>query len=335
MRSEVFLQMPGRTTGVLSRFSLLVIAAFAGLGCNSTATSEDHDRLKMTTPSDLPFSFGLLSDVQYADKETVGKRRYRDGLVNLENCVKDFRTKDLRFVVHCGDIIDGRGEVEESRKDLSQVIDAFSQLNCEVHHVIGNHCLEVPREELEQRLGMKQNYYSFSHSSWRFINVDSMAFSICGLDESAPAYLQAQDWLDQHPSATYPSARAWNGGLGEQQRRWLKTELAAAELAGQKVVVFSHHPVLAESSTAGHLLWDHQEVLAILDQAPAFTAWINGHDHAGGFAERNGRSFLTLPAVVNADPADNAYATVDVFADRMEIHGVGDVASRTIRVAAN
>ena len=123
--------------------------------------------------------------------------------------------------------------------------------------------------------------------------------------------------------------------MGEQQRDWLKAELAAAEKAGQQVVVFSHHPVLAESSTAGHLLWDHQEVLTILDQSPAFTAWINGHDHAGGFAERKGRSYLTMPAVVNSDPANNAYATVDVFADRMEIHGVGDVASRTIRVAAN
>lgn len=287
----------------------------------------------MSNSSDLPFSFGLLSDVQYADKDTVGKRRYRDGLVNLENCVDDFRTKDLRFVVHCGDIIDGRGGVENSRKDLIQVLDAFSRLTCEVHHVIGNHCLEVPREELVQRLEMKQNYYSFSHGSWRFINVDSMAFSVCGLDVAEPAYLQAKEWLDQHKGDAYPSARAWNGGLGEQQRDWLKTELAAAERVGQQVVVFSHHPVLAESSTAGHLLWDHQEVLTILDQSPAFTAWINGHDHAGGFAERNGRSFLTMPAVVNSDPANNAYATVDVFADRMEIHGVGDVVSRTIRVA--
>jgi manganese-dependent ADP-ribose/CDP-alcohol diphosphatase len=334
MRCADFLQMSVRTTGVLAPIALLIATVLAGLGCNSTAASADSNTLEMSTSSDLPFSFGLLSDVQYADKETVGKRRYRDGLVNLKNCVKDFRSKDLRFVVHCGDIIDGRDEVEESRKDLNQVVDAFSRLTCEVHHVIGNHCLEVPRAELEKQLGLKQNYYSFIHSRWRFINVDSMAFSIGGLDESDPAYLKAKDWLDQHKSDAYPSARAWNGGLGEQQREWLKLELASAEQAGQKVVVFSHHPVLAESSTKGHLLWDHAEVLAILDQAPAFTAWINGHDHAGGFAERNGRSFLTLPAVVNADPANNAYATVDVFVDRMEIHGVGNVASRTIRVAA-
>ncbi len=318
-----------------SGLALLAAATLAGFACNSSTSSADSSDPEMSTFSDSPFSFGLLSDVQYADKETVGKRRYRDGLVNLKNCVEDFRTKDLRFVVHCGDIIDGRGKVEDSRTDLIEVLDAFSGLTCSVHHVIGNHCLEVPREELEQRLNLKQNYYSFSQGRWRFINVDSMAFSVCGLAESDPAYQKAKEWLDQHKTKAYPSAREWNGGLGSVQREWLKSELALADSAQQHVVVFSHHPVLAESSTAGHLLWDHKEVLAILDESHAFTAWINGHDHAGGFAERNGRSFLTMPAIVNADPADNAYATVDVFADRMEIHGVGDVESRTIRVAAD
>ena len=49
-----------------------------------------------------PIRFGLLTDVQYADKETAGKRRYREALVNLEQCVLDLKTRDLDFVVHCG-----------------------------------------------------------------------------------------------------------------------------------------------------------------------------------------------------------------------------------------
>ena len=208
----------GWKSGVWGVIALFLAGAFTGLGCSSQASPSvtgEHGQ------DDPLFSFGLLSDVQYADKDTVGKRRYREGLTNLESCVDDLSTQDLGFVVHCGDIIDGRGDVENSLEDLNRALEAFSSLTCKVHHVIGNHCLEVPRAELEKSLGIEQAYYSFIQSGWRFINVDAMAFSICGLDGSDPTYLKAREWLDQHKRDAYPCASPWNGGLGEPQREWL------------------------------------------------------------------------------------------------------------------
>lgn len=307
-----------------SRLAWLTLVCIAGCaashGVGPSATDEADDSLR----------FGLLTDVQYADKDTVGKRRYRDGLVNLASCIEDLNTHDLDFVVHCGDLIDGRKTAAETHEDLGRVLQAFSELHAPVHHVIGNHCLAVPRVDLMPRIGLSRGYHSFTRGDWRFIMVDALAFSTCGLAPEDPVHSAATQWLKENADSGQPNVQSWNGALGGAQRRWLEEELALAAQAEQHAVVFSHLPVLEESSTPHHLLWDHEEVLAVLDAAPAFAAWINGHDHAGGFAEHNQRAFVTLPGMVEADPAVNAYAIVDVYSDRLEISGTGNVTSRTI-----
>lgn len=306
--------------------TLLLLALFASLGCTSTAGDGAHEA------AETVFRFGLIADVQYADKDTLGQRRYRDSLTSLEGCITDLQGDDLSFVVQCGDLIDGRPELDGSREDLANVLEQFARLTCDVRHVVGNHCLEVPREELLASLELPRSYYSFVHGSWRFVVVDSLSFSVCGLPEGDPERARAAEWLAQHDGPEHPSASQWNGALGEAQREWLRDELADAEAHAQHVVVFSHLPVLAESSTKHHLLWDHEEVLSILDEAPSFAAWINGHDHAGGFAVHDGRSYITVQGMVEADPDINAYAIVEAHPDRLEIQGVGRVPSRTILV---
>lgn len=318
IQSLVSRTLPARRAFALAPLALILLASCSGPGTD--------------TPSNagLPLRFGLLADVQYADKDTAGKRRYRDGLLNLEHCIDDFNSRDLDFVVHCGDIIDGRATAAETSADLERVLAVFSKSQAPVRHVIGNHCLEVPRDELLARLNLTRGYSSFVRANWRFILVDSLAFSTCGLPKEDPVALAAQRWLDQNAGPNHPNAQSWNGGLGDSQRAWLKSELSAAADAGEHAVIFSHLPVFVEASTPHHLLWDHEEVLIILDNSPAFTAWINGHDHTGGYAERNQRSFLTLPGMVEADPQSNAYALVEVHADRLEVHGTGNIESRTI-----
>ena len=300
------------------RVALLLLGALCAAGCASSSHIEE------------PFQFGLFSDVQYADKDAAGSRRYRESLTTLEMCVDDLRQHDLSFVVHCGDIIDGRATLAESREDLESVLALFARLECDVRHVIGNHCLEIPRAELEERLGLTRSYDSFTRGHWRFIVVDALALSTCGVPAESASHRQATLWMQEHGAADEPNVQPWNGGLGEVQREWLRHELASAEEAQEHVVVFSHLPIIAEASTAHHLLWDREEVLEILDDAPAFTAWINGHDHAGGFALRRGRAFLTVPGMVEADPSVNSYAIVEVHPDRLVLHGVGNTPSRTI-----
>ena len=55
------------------------------------------------------FSFGLVADVQYGNKENnvERKRYYKDAIGKLETCVANFNKLPLEFVINLGDIIVG------------------------------------------------------------------------------------------------------------------------------------------------------------------------------------------------------------------------------------
>jgi putative lipase involved disintegration of autophagic bodies len=71
-------------------------------------------------------------------------------------------------------------------------------------------------------------------------------------------------------------------------------------------------------------------VLNLLKQYPAVKAWINGHDHAGGYAFYQGIHHLTLPGMVESAPGNNCYAIIQVYPDRLVIEGKGTTASRNL-----
>ena len=275
-----------------------------------------------------PVRFGLIADVQYADIDTLNTRRYRSSLAKLEAAVGAMNDHDLAFVVQLGDIVDGRDTLEGTRTDLTAVLQRFDALEAPLFHVIGNHCLSLPREELLERLRVERTSYSSTHGDWRFVIVDTMAWGLQGVPSDHPMALAARSWLDANPDA--PNAQTWNGGLGEEQRAWLDRELSEADASGQRAVVFAHHPVLTDAADPALVAWDAEEVLAVLDAHPSVFAWINGHHHAGGYAQRRGVHHWTMKAMLDAPEESNAYAIVVAWPDRLEVTGVGDVVSRVL-----
>ena len=74
------------------------------------------------TPGDEPvFRFGVVADVQYADKDTAGKRHYRTSLERLRQCVTELQGHELEFVVQLGDLIDEPGD-----ENLDRVLEAVA-----------------------------------------------------------------------------------------------------------------------------------------------------------------------------------------------------------------
>ena len=114
------------------------------------------------------FSFGLITDIQYADindRQNFSKtkwRRYRNALVCLQEAVSQWKESKspLAFVVQLGDVIDGYNshlvdasdnERNFSKEALDTVVNEFSKLPHEtpVFHNLGNHELyNFSREEL-------------------------------------------------------------------------------------------------------------------------------------------------------------------------------------------
>src|SRR5687767_13268815 len=91
-------------------------------------------------------------------------------------------------------------------------------------------------------------------------------------------------------AAKVRQAKPWNGGLSAAQMSWLVRTVGAAHAARRKVIILAHHPVFPANE---HNLWNADEVLALIDRQPAVVAWINGHNHAGAFGERNGVPYVT------------------------------------------
>lgn len=57
-----------------------------------------------------------------------------------------------------------------------------------------------------------------------------------------------------------PQMSSWNGGITQRQLRWLQHELAAADVAGERVLVASHHQLGHGAARATHMAWNWREV---------------------------------------------------------------------------
>ena len=255
--------------------------------------------------AEIPPAFGVVADIQYGDKKGSVSRDYRGTLQRLERCVDTLNRQRLDFVIQLGDTVDGYPtNAVASARDLDAVLPIFNRLTAPKYHVVGNHCMNVGKETLGQKLGLKSFYYAFtvpSATGWRFVVLD-------GND-------------------------AGYGVISAGQLDWFRTTLAQARQAGEKVVCFCHFPLLKEAAENNRMA-KPEAVLAELDAAGCVVAWIAGHDHAGGYARRNGVHHITLRGMVEA-PGSTAFARFELGADSLRETGFGNEPGRELPLATN
>jgi hypothetical protein len=273
------------------------------------------------------FSFGVMADIQYADQPTAIGRYYRDSIAKLQSCESMLRGEKTSFVVQLGDFVD------VGLENFNRLLPVFQQIPPPRYSVLGNHDVYgIPREVLLKGLEMPGAYYAFSVRGWRFLVLDGMQESVHGgWPESAPRFLAGRDTLAALEKEHAVNAKIWNGAVGEEQRKWLLQNLAEAAERQERVIVFCHLPVLAESCRPEHLLWDHAQVLGILESSSSMAAYMNGHDHKGGYAEHKGIHYLTFPAMVEHS-AEQSCKVVDVFPDRLIVRAAGSTAGQELKI---
>jgi 3',5'-cyclic AMP phosphodiesterase CpdA len=268
------------------------------------------------------FTFGVISDVQYADHDTAGARAYRDSLSKLGQCSAALKRERPQFVVHLGDLVD------RDAVSLDRILPVWAKVSRPRYLVLGNHDFVVPRDVLVKRFGMPGSWYDFTARSWRFLVIDGMNLSVSGgWPPSDPHFERGAALLEKLKQEQAPNAQTWNGAAGPEQREWLQRTLADAARKHQRAIVFCHFPALAESCRPEHLLWDHAQVSALLEASPATAAYINGHDHKGGSAQRGGVHYITMPGMVEHDAA-TACQVVDVYRDRLVVRRAGETEGR-------
>lgn len=263
----------------------------------------------MRTTGGYGFRFGIVTDIHFTPGEPAGRTPS-----GLARCIAFWKEQETAFVVQLGDLISREGDV--AVQDLAVVRDLLSGYPGPMVHVPGNHCLAVPPEQLFSFMGIPAPYYSFSRGGIRFIVLHGMEVSI--LSEPASE-------ADRHLLAYYRDLRQaplYCGAVGNRQLKWLATELDTALLSGEPVIVLSHLPLLEATTDEKHgLLWNHEEVSALICRYPNVRACISGHFHPGGYALRDGIHFIVLPAFANGDPGF-CCMTAEIAGHRMRIAGI-------------
>lgn len=107
-----------------------------------------------------------------------------------------------------------------------------------------------------------------------------------------------------------------------------------AQQQGQSVVVCSHLPIYPDTCPPACLVWNYEEVLAVLHKHPGVVvASIAGHTHQNGYlVDAAGIHHMVLPGVVEAAPGRDCYGVVEVYADRLELQGVDTCMSCTCKL---
>lgn len=251
------------------------------------------------------FSFGLVTDVHYADVPRVGSRCYRDSREKLRLAVETFNRQGVSFVAELGDFVDAGPSKADDLKYLHAIREVFEDLRCPRHYVLGNHCVaRLTKAEFLANCGaaVKRSYYSFDSGRYHFVVLDA------NFRKDGSAYAAGNfSWTD-----------TW---IHRPQQRWLADDLHKAQT--KKTIVFVHQNLDKEKDPHG--VKNAPQLRALLERSGNVLAVFQGHMHSGGYARVGGIHYCTLRAMVEGPTAENnAYAVVTLDKeDRMTLRAFG------------
>ncbi|KAL1534719.1 manganese-dependent ADP-ribose/CDP-alcohol diphosphatase-like [Salvia divinorum] len=289
-------------------------------------------------------SFGVISDVQYADipdgLSFLGvPRYYRHSLNVLQRAVKKWNEEKVDFVINFGDIVDGYCPKDQSLAAVKDIVNEFSLFNGPVYHLIGNHCLyNLPRDALLPMLNIPPSdlhaYYDFSPvPEYRFVVLDGYDISAIGWPEDHPNAVKAVDFLwERNPNSDKNNPNGllgrdrrflmFNGAVGKEQLEWLDGVLQDATGLNQKVVICSHLPLDPNASSNEALLWNYNEVMDLIHRYDCVKVCLSGHDHKGGYSvDSHGVHHRILEAALECPPGTNAFGHIDLYPNGLLLSG--------------
>ncbi|KAJ8772270.1 hypothetical protein K2173_027447 [Erythroxylum novogranatense] len=300
------------------------------------------------------FSFGVISDVQYADipdgKSFLGiPRYYRHSFSVLQRAIETWNNQQKHiFVINFGDIVDGFCPKDQSLNAVRKVVTEFEKFKGPVYHLIGNHCLyNLPREKLLPLLKIESfdahAYYDFSPApGFRIVVLDGYDISAIGWPPDNPNTLQALLFLrKKNPNSDKNSPEGllglerrflmFNGAVGRKQMEWLDNVLQEAMKLNQKVIVCCHLPLDPGVSCREALLWNYDEVLNVIHQYDCVKACLSGHDHKGGHSiDSHGVHHRSFEAALECPPGTDAFGYIDVYDDRLILVGADRMKSTSM-----
>eukprot|EP00924_Labyrinthula_sp_SR-Ha-C_P000993 maker-scaffold_7-snap-gene-10.20-mRNA-1 protein AED:0.21 eAED:0.21 QI:114/1/1/1/0.5/0.33/3/680/359 len=296
---------------------------------------------------------------------------------NLEEVDFVLQVGDIIDGQNAGNYGQLKGKEPQSHQAFQRIFSVLDKVHPKAmtYHSVGNHELyNFSFTELKSLLNRPNRhkisegdrfYFSFSPSpGWRIIQLNAYEVSILNQEnkinfEEAKRVIKENNpnWkvlfaaeLEGKDQGTVNYAEGlsggqlrfvpYNGGLGEKQLNWCKTELEAASKNKENVIVLSHIPVHPNSSIATYrtLIFDYDKLLHLFhtvgkkiedSKQSCVKIVFCGHAHKGGFYEdkEKGINYITVQSPL---AKGLSHGVVDVFDEKVLIRGVGSLPSREI-----
>jgi predicted phosphodiesterase len=263
----------------------------------------------VAVPAPFPLvTFGLATDIHYADRATVGTRYYRDGLPKLQDAVATWNAAGVDFAITLGDFTDhSSGTAAQALADLETIDAAFGGL--ERFHALGNHCQDrLTKAQILAVTGMPGSYYSFDRGGVHFVVLDS-------------------NYSADNDGASYGAGGfAWDVNfIPPAERAWLTADLAATELP---TLVFCHYRLHASGQ---YFVNNAAAIRAIMEASGKVKAVFTGHNHINDLDAVGGIPYYAMMAMTEGAYPTNAYSVVRYMSDgAIVIDGYGQQLSRGI-----
>ncbi len=268
------------------------------------------------------FSFGIIADAQYADKEPAGTRYYKSSITKLREAISAFKQDSVDFVITLGDLID---QDINSYNPLLNMIDSSGM---KFYHVSGNHDYSVEpflKERLPEVYFREPGYFAITHKNFRFIFINGNEISTYSTMDTA-IINKAEILIDSLKETGGQNAVEWNGAVSKKQLSWLDEQINKASRENNKVFLICHFPVFPDNI---HNLLNYKEVLSLIGKYDNCIAWFNGHNHEGNYGKRGKTNFVTFKGMVETEN-QNSFARVDVYSNKVLIKGSGRENSRIL-----
>jgi manganese-dependent ADP-ribose/CDP-alcohol diphosphatase len=261
------------------------------------------------------FSFGVISDVQYADSNPIGTRFFRSSAEKLQDAMKVFRKDSVNFIVNLGDLI------EKDYESYKPMLNILNSSGIKTYHLTGNHDYSVDPRYLT-RLPLftesREGYYSIIYKKFRLIFLNGNEISTY-VSSNKTQIRQANEYIASLKKNGAINAIDWNGGIGPAQLAWITGQLDQAADNSEKVIFFCHFPIAPENI---HNLLNYKEINDTLKKYTNIIAWFSGHNHEGNYCTLSKVHYVTLKGMVETK-RENSFAVIEIYNDKISVKGYG------------
>jgi predicted phosphodiesterase len=201
--------------------------------------------------------FLAFTDLHY-DYATHGDERIRQILSRA-------KSEEVDFIVSLGDITAPFAQYDH-------VIEKFKNSGLSFYPVLGNHDVKVDLHKTMEFLGLKEQYYSFTHGNIKFLFLNSCYYKQGNEEHSFPEI--------KGEGVDIPI-------IPKEEIEWIKKELED----DKDYVIFSHHSFT--NQFRNRAVRNSQEIFDLF-KGKNILLCMNGHDHGDDFKVIDQVPFYTL-----------------------------------------